>query len=112
MLVHYVDPARVLDTSNVLNPAKPQALVFLRLPGGRTVLGGVLFSAPIGMGPCPGGASTLWHYHKAGATREMIHVWLFDNPSGDFATGVGGKVGLATAEHQLEAALPGTSVAP
>ena len=89
-----------------MDPAAPQALVYVRLPDGATVLGGVLFTAPIGLGPCPGGALTLWHYHKATATREMIHVWLFDNPGGSFATGIGGGSGIRVAERELEAATP------
>jgi hypothetical protein len=101
-LVHYVDPTLVKDTTDLMDPARPQALVFLHLPDGTTVLGGVLFTAPIGSGPCPGGALTLWHYHQAGAVREMIHVWLYDNPTGAFATGTGGKAGLLVAQRELE----------
>ena len=100
-LTHFVNPALVRDTKDLMDPARPQALVFLHLPDGRTVLGGVLFTAPIGLGPCPGGSLTLWHYHQAGAQREMIHVWLFDNPAGSFSTGVGGRPGVLVAERQL-----------
>jgi len=89
-----------------MDPATPQALVYLHLPDRATVLGGVLFTAPIGSGPCPGGALTLWHDHQAAATREMIRVWLFDNPGGSFATGIGGTPGIRIAERELEAPVP------
>ena len=104
-LVHYGNRALAASTTDLMDPAQPQALVYLHLPDGTTRLGGVLFTAPIGQGPCPGGSLTLWHYHHTGATREMIHVWLFDNPSGSFSTGVGGKAGLQVAQRQLEAAI-------
>jgi hypothetical protein len=110
-LVHYVDPALVKETTDLMDPSRPQALVFLHLPDGTTLLGGVLFTAPIGTGPCPGGALTLWHYHQAGAVREMIHVWLYDNPTGAFSTGTGGKTGLLVAQRELEAT-PGATLAP
>lgn len=37
----------------------------------------------------------------------MIHVWLFDNPTGSFSTGIGGKAGLAIAERELGSGVPG-----
>ena len=106
VLTHLANPALVAATSDLLDPAKPQALVYANLPNGQQVLAGVLFTAPIGLGPCPGGSSTLWHYHHDGATREMIHVWLFDNPTGSFSTGIGGKAGLAIAQRELESVGP------
>ena len=106
VLTHLANPSLVAATSDLLDPAKPQALVYATLPDGSKVLAGVLFTAPIGQGPCPGGSTTLWHYHHDGATREMIHVWLFDNPTGSFSTGIGGKVGLATAQRQFEGGVP------
>ena len=111
-LVHYRNRALATATADLLDPAHPQALVYLHLPDGATVLGGVLFTAPIGQGPCVGGASTLWHYHQATATREMIHVWLFDNSGGSFATGIGGPAGIQAAERELEASAPGVPVDP
>ncbi len=113
-VVHYANRALSRATTDLIDPAAPQALVYLRLPDGSTVLGGVLFTAPIGAGPCPGGALTLWHVHQATATREMIHVWLFDDPGGSFATGVGGRPGIRVAERELEAPalVAPTQVAP
>ena len=109
VLAHYGNRALARATTDLIDPATPQALVYLHLPDGATVLGGVLFTAPIGLGPCPGGALTLWHFHQATATREMIHVWLFDNPGGSFATGIGSAAGIRIAERELEAP---TTVAP
>ena len=111
-LVHYANRALATATADLLDPAHPQALVYLHLPDGATVLGGVLFTAPIGQGPCVGGASTSWHYHRATATREMIHVWLFDNPGGAFATGIGGTAGIRAAEQELEAPVPAVPADP
>jgi hypothetical protein len=106
VLTHLANPGLVAATSDLLDPAKPQALVYASLPDGSRVLAGVLFTAPVGQGPCPGGSTTLWHYHHDGATREMIHVWLFDNPTGSFSTGIGGKAGLAIAQRELEPLAP------
>jgi hypothetical protein len=106
VLTHLVNPSLATSTSDLLDPSKPQSLVYAALPDGSQVLSGVLFTAPIGLGPCPGGSSTLWHYHHPGATREMIHVWLFDNPTGPFSTGIGGKAGLAIAQRELEPLVP------
>ncbi len=74
---HIANPTLAGSTTDLLDPAKPQALVYANLPHGNQVLAGVLFTAPIGAGSCPRGSATLWHYHHSGATREMIHVWLF-----------------------------------
>jgi hypothetical protein len=112
VLAHYGNRALARATTDLMDPATPQALVYLHLPDGATVLGGVLFTAPIGSGPCPGGALTLWHYHQATATREMIHVWLFDNPGGSFATGLGGTSGIRIAERELEAPAPVSPASP
>jgi hypothetical protein len=112
ILVHYGNRSLARATTDLMDPATPQALVYLHLPDGATVLGGVLFTAPIGSGPCPGGALTLWHYHQAAATREMIHVWLFDNPGGSFATGIGGTSGIRVAERELGAPAPVSPASP
>lgn len=92
----------------LLDPAHPESLMFLRLPNGEMTLLGVMFLAPRGEGPRPGGPITEWHVHenlcvndsgKAGLARrgqcptgfslmgaraEMMHVWLFDHPKGPF----------------------------
>jgi hypothetical protein len=42
----------------------------------------------------------------------MIHVWLFDNPGGSFATGIGGTPGIRIAERELEAPVPVAPASP
>lgn len=94
-----------------INPAKPGALVYFRLPNGKMMLLGEMFLAPVGKGTCLGGGLTVWHSHSnlcfkigsqqvvgvtdaqgncpSGAanhdTADMMHVWVFDNPDGPMA---------------------------
>jgi hypothetical protein len=93
-----------------LDPERPTALVYLRTQDVRSVLIGVMFLAPKGQGPRPGGPVTEWHVHDnlcitstgaadvamapgqcppgstfLGAAIEMMHVWIFDNPDGPYA---------------------------
>jgi len=93
-----------------LDPERPAALVYMRTQDGRTVLIGVMFLAPKGQGPRPGGPITEWHVHDnlcitstgaadvamapeqcppgstfLGEAVEMMHVWIFDNPDGPYA---------------------------
>lgn len=94
----------------LLDPERPAALVYLRTQEGRNVLIGVMFLAPKGQGPRPGGPLTEWHVHDnlcitstgaadvamapgqcppgstfIGEAVEMMHVWIFDNPDGPYA---------------------------
>jgi hypothetical protein len=94
----------------VLDPTRPEALVYARR-GGRAALLGVVFQMPTAgaRGPQVGGATTTWHGHNlcvgllppgfglvtpygncpfltAQLTLpEMMHVWLVDTPAGPFA---------------------------
>jgi len=93
-----------------LDPERPTALVYMRTQDGRSVLIGVMFLAPKGQGPRPGGPVTEWHVHDnlcitstgaadvamapgqcppgstfLGEAVEMMHVWIFDNPDGVYA---------------------------
>lgn len=93
-----------------LDPARPEALVYMKLRSGDHVLLGAMFVAPKDMGPRPGGPITAWHVHEnlcvkadggvalprgpgkcpdgsffVGDAVEMIHVWTFDHPDGPFA---------------------------
>ncbi|MBN9389751.1 MAG: hypothetical protein J0I20_17120 [Chloroflexi bacterium] len=105
---HFYNAAYDKD-GQLLDPSKPEALVYFKMPGGKMVLLGAMFLAPIGQGPTPGGPLTTWHTHDnlcagaggitlknqqgdcpAGAKavtekEEMMHVWIFDNPDGPFA---------------------------
>lgn len=100
---HATNPAYEKD-DRVLDPARPEALVYAVAPDGRPVLMGALFQMPeIGQpGPTIGGPLTVWHAHQhvcfsltppglAGLlsplgtcpigsielplTSEMIHIW-------------------------------------
>jgi hypothetical protein len=105
---HFYNAAYDKD-GQLLDPSKPEALVYFKMPGGKMILLGAMFLAPIGQGPTPGGALTTWHTHDnlcagingitlknqqgecpTGAKaltekEEMMHVWIFDNPDGPFA---------------------------
>lgn len=93
----------------LLDPARPEALVYMKLPNGQHALMGAMFLAPKGMGPRPAGLIADWHVHDnlcvtstgsvalarggqcpagsffVGDAVEMMHVWIFDNPDGPFA---------------------------
>ena len=106
---HFGNPANVLD-ERILDPQRPEGLVYMKLQTGEIVLLGALFKAPKGQGPRPGGPLTEWHSHECvtgdgralrsmggqcpPGTRlverasEMLHVWIFDNPDGPFAHGL------------------------
>ncbi len=94
----------------VLDPERPETLVYMKLPRGEMVLLGAMFVARKGEGPRPGGPLTEWHAHDnlcitstgtvalatgpgqcpqgaffVGEAVEMMHVWIFDNPDGPYA---------------------------
>ena len=106
---HYHNMAMNRD-DGLLDPARPEALVYMKLRNGEHVLLGAMFVAPKGMGPRPGGPITAWHVHEnfcirsdgrvalprgpgkcpegaffVGDAVEMIHIWTFDHPGGPFA---------------------------
>ena len=107
--VHFDNKERSGDAA-VLDPARPEMLVYARA-GGRAALLGVVFRMPKAgqRGPQIGGASTTWHSHNicvgplppgfglvtpfgtcpfltAEVTLpEMMHVWVVDSPAGPFA---------------------------
>jgi hypothetical protein len=80
---HFRNPAYVRD-GTVLDAARPEGLVYLKLQDGRMVLLGAFFIAPRGQGPQPGGPITQWHHHNELGTTEMMHVWTFGHPEGPF----------------------------
>lgn len=106
---HFTNPAYRRD-GQMLDPSRPESLVYMKLPDSRIVLLGVMFTAPSGEGPRPGGPITVWHVHDnlcltatgtvarpagpgqcpegaffVGAIVEMMHIWTFDNPDGPYA---------------------------
>jgi len=110
--VHLDNKAYASD-GRVLDPQRPEKLVYA-IEGGRATLLGVVFvmeraGVP---GPEPGGPITRWHAHNACltvlppgftivdafgtcpalsvsiTTPEMMHVWVVDSPAGWFAEGL------------------------
>lgn len=93
----------------LLDPRRPEALIYATEPGRRPRLVGAMFSVPRGVrGPTPGGPIDRWHAHvvcvkgvkrglaprpdgtcPTGATRaqgsEMLHVWLTSDLRSAFA---------------------------
>ncbi|MFI6902570.1 hypothetical protein ACIBKY_15035 [Nonomuraea sp. NPDC050394] len=108
-VVHLTKMAWIMD-DRVLDPTRPEALVYYRKPGGGSILLGAMYIMPPGaQGPRIGGSLTHWHAHddlcglpgggvavlnpdgtcpkgttKLPATPEMLHVWVVDYPEGPF----------------------------
>jgi hypothetical protein len=103
---HYQRDVAILD-GRLLDPRRPEHLIYLKSPDSRLTLIGVMYLAPPGQGPPIGGPLTFWHTHDdlcanrlgvvpmlptgtclAGTSPlqlEMLHVWLVDHPEGPFA---------------------------
>jgi hypothetical protein len=107
--LHMPNPSWRTD-GRVLDPARPETLVYWTGPGGRLTLVGVMYTAARGAsGPAVGGPITRWHDHEScrdPATRaklgrpvdgacpdgqvfrrsgEMMHVWFTDDLTTAFA---------------------------
>jgi hypothetical protein len=107
--LHVPNPAWRAD-GRLLDPARPETLVYWDGPGDRLTLVGVMYTAPKGThGPTVGGPITRWHTHEscrdpgsgaklgrpvAGAcppgqvhrrSGEMMHVWFTDDLATAFA---------------------------
>jgi hypothetical protein len=98
----------------VMDPHRPQGLVYANTRRGPVLLGAMFQMQRIGQfGPDPGGPLTAWHQHEnicvtplglefslmtpfatcpIGAidisVPPMLHVWIVDNPSGPFAVDI------------------------
>jgi hypothetical protein len=120
---HFINADYIDD--DLLDPDRPESLVYFRFPDGGLLLIGVMYLAAPGQGPAVSGDAH-WHTHADGCfgagglvlldspedscppgTRriseqsEMLHVWLFDGPSGPFGTGLTREDYLAAAEQLL-----------
>jgi hypothetical protein len=91
-IAHYVDPAAARD-GRVLDPSRPEGLVYYAAGEGDPVLLGAFFVAPPGE-PVPdaAGGIVVWHSHDPACagffatpdqpctdTRRMLHVWTADH---------------------------------
>jgi hypothetical protein len=112
--VHHWMNLVYMSDGRVLDPEKPENLMYYQTSDGRQVFVGVMYlmQAPGEPGPAIGGPMTVWHLHPAycwvhlgfpvspssldpdrrcppgqllADTPEMIHVWVVDNPAGVFA---------------------------
>jgi hypothetical protein len=116
-LNHYRNKEYMLD-DRVLDPDRPEYLMYYRKPDGTQGLAGLMFITREleDRGPQFAGGLTIWHYHVwarpqcvdehvialdfanregrclRGEPRdrspEMLHTWLIDHPKGPFATGM------------------------
>ncbi len=105
---HFVNPIYNNDDA-ILDPERPESLMYYRFPAGPMILIGVMYLAPAGESVAPGGPLTSWHAHPGmcldpnagGVTAnadgscpagsfavdaEMMHVWLFNHPDGRIGT--------------------------
>jgi hypothetical protein len=110
--VHMEHKANRSD-GRVLDPERPETLVYAISGGTATLLGVVFVMEKAGVAaPEPGGPITRWHAHNICltllppgfgivspfgscpalsinlTTPEMMHVWVVDNPGGAFAEGL------------------------
>ena len=109
-IAHYHNEPYNRD-GRVLDPERPEELIYATTTSGEKKLVGVMYLMPQGQtGPKVGGVLTAWHAHdnlcfragvvvalqsstnacpagtyNPGKTPEMLHVWLVDNPSGVFS---------------------------
>lgn len=117
-LVHWPNFANRRDDA-VLDPERPEGLVYYRTPTGTMHLVGALYTAgPGATPPAPGGDLTRWHSHTPGCAHPadtpgcedqvrmyMLHVWLTDRAQDPFAdtlrgaVGAGGRAGGSHAQH-------------
>jgi hypothetical protein len=118
--VHLENQADKNNSSHILDPAHPQALVYVIADGKASLLGAVYRMPFAGRpGPTPAAAITRWHAHNICLTAlppgaglaspfggcpalsvsvtmpEMMHVWTVDNPGGPYAEGIDQKWALA-----------------
>ncbi|MDQ3303845.1 MAG: hypothetical protein M3518_10935 [Actinomycetota bacterium] len=86
-VTHYLNPAYQGD-GEILDPSRPESLVYANTPTGPVLLGAMyLMPEPGAPGPTIGACLTQWHPHSLGGwvTPEMMHVWTADVPGGPFS---------------------------
>jgi hypothetical protein len=114
---HWMNQGYV-DAGYVMDPRRPQGLVYANSKRGPVLLGAMFQMKHIGQfGPDPGGPLTAWHQHQnicftpfgvefslmtptatcpLGAidvsVAPMLHVWIVDNPGGKFAVDIDSRL--------------------
>ncbi len=86
-ITHYLNPTYQRD-GEILEPYRPEALVYANTSGGPVLLGAMYLMPESGAsGPQIGGCLTQWHAHSLWGweTPEMMHVWTADVPGGPFS---------------------------
>jgi hypothetical protein len=109
---------RYVDAGYVMDPRRPQGLVYANTRHGPVLLGAMFEMKRVGQfGPDPGGPLTAWHEHENVcfspfglefslmtptatcplgsidiSAPPMLHVWIVDNPGGPFAVDIDQKV--------------------
>jgi hypothetical protein len=105
----HAEQRRFSDDRHVLDPRRPEALIYATQPGHEPVLIGAMFSVPRGVrGPTPSGPIARWHSHivctrghkrglaplangncPKGSVRtqgsEMLHLWFTKDLRSAFA---------------------------
>jgi hypothetical protein len=105
---------RYVDAGYVMDPHRPQGLVYANARRGPVLLGAMFQMKRVGQfGPDPGGPLTAWHQHEnicvtpiglefslmtpfatcplGGidvSVPPMLHVWIVENPGGPFAVDI------------------------
>ena len=86
-VIHYLNPAHQRD-GEILDPDRPEALVYANTSEGTILLGAMYVMPEPGVsGPRIGGCLTQWHAHslRGWETPEMMHMWSVDVPGGPFS---------------------------
>ncbi|MGH9285377.1 MAG: hypothetical protein ACRD0M_06850, partial [Acidimicrobiales bacterium] len=108
--LHYYPHVEHGRDGAVLDPARPEGLVYLETLLGPALMGAVFTASPAEAGPAPGGRLTPWHVHAPGCHYpdhiagcalvpglRMLHVWTFEYAVDPF----GPNLGLAVEGRDL-----------
>ena len=127
-VVHYINYRyyiSTLHTGRVLNPWRPQSLVYANTPKGAVLAATMYITRPGGLTPQPGGCLTQWHVHTNlcqtalgnvvalvtpatptcppgsanHVTPPMMHVWFVPIPGGPTAVDASDAQIVQAAEH-------------
>jgi hypothetical protein len=99
---HYLNRSLARD-GEVLDPARPEGLVYYEVEGHEPVLLGAFFVAPPDVeAPRPAGDRVVWHSHDPACaaffatadepctgSRRMLHVWTVESATDPFGTPIG-----------------------